>query len=187
MNLKSSYLQGLQNFYNLKAPEGFVYVKGMDFDGTEKLSPESEVFIKNRKIHIDDFYMCDHPVTQDEFKAIFPERYTYYSTCSVVGDDLLGSKPAPEVKWYDAIAYCNKRSVMEGLTPCYIIPGVTDVEGFSWENFPYSSIPVDELTYSFKLGAATASISYPLLFSFGVRKTTRIALMRAVTSSFENE
>ena len=75
MNLRNSYLQGLQNFYNSKAPKDFIYVKGMNFNGTENLSPESEVFIKNRKIHIDNFYMYDHPVTQNEFKTIFPEGY----------------------------------------------------------------------------------------------------------------
>jgi formylglycine-generating enzyme required for sulfatase activity len=34
------------------------------------------------------------------------------------------NKPVEKVSWYDAITYCNKRSLSEGLTPCYTVSGV---------------------------------------------------------------
>lgn len=133
--------------YDVKrAPTGFVDVKGKSFDGTETWTPSSNVFISGRAITIDDFYMCDHEVTQDEFKAVFPEGYTPYFASSPAEGEVQGNRPAEMLTWYDAIAYCNKRSVQEGLTPCYTIPGVTDVEGFLWDNFAYSSIPTDSNT-----------------------------------------
>lgn len=36
------------------------------------------------------------------------------------------NRPVEQVSWYDAIAYCNKRSVLEGLDPAYALVG-TDV------------------------------------------------------------
>ena len=58
-----------------------------------------------------DFWMCDHEVTQAEYEAVMgsnPSRFT--------GDD---SRPVETVGWLSAIAYCNARSTLEGLTPCY--------------------------------------------------------------------
>ncbi|MBQ9627302.1 MAG: SUMF1/EgtB/PvdO family nonheme iron enzyme, partial [Treponema sp.] len=34
--------------------------------------------------------------------------------------------PVERVSWYDAIYYCNKRSVSENLTPCYKVDGESD-------------------------------------------------------------
>ncbi len=53
----------------------------------------------------------------------------------LTGDAVLNN-PVNYVNWYAAIAYCNKLSLKENLTPCYSVSGVTD-----WENLDYSSIP----------------------------------------------
>lgn len=34
-------------------------------------------------------------------------------------DPAAGNHPCSDVSWYGAVAYCNYRSMMEGLTPCY--------------------------------------------------------------------
>lgn len=125
MNLKKSYLQGLHKLYNLRSPDGFVYIKGMDFNGTEKLSPKSDVFIKDRKIHINDFYMCDRPVTRAEFYNVF-KNVTCGKEKYVAIDG---------ISWYEAISYCNKLSAMEGLQLCYYVPTLPD--NFDWEHVEY--------------------------------------------------
>ena len=51
------------------------------------------------------------------------------------GDNL----PVEKVNWYDAIAYCNKRSIKEGLAPCYKVT-VSGVE-VDWASLAYSDIP----------------------------------------------
>ncbi|MDD2331463.1 MAG: formylglycine-generating enzyme family protein, partial [Candidatus Cloacimonetes bacterium] len=43
------------------------------------------------------------------------------------GDNL----PVEQVTWYDAIAYCNKRSLKEGLKPAYSIGGNTNPSNWS--------------------------------------------------------
>ena len=69
--------------------------------------------------------MGKYEVTQAEY-----EKY-----CSYTGTDSPSSSygdgdnyPAYYVSWYDALVYCNKRSMAEGLTPCYSISDSTDPE-----------------------------------------------------------
>ena len=113
-------------------PECFVEIPAATIAGTEEWSPSSSVFISGRAFEIKSFYMCDHQVTQDEFKAVMETLPS--SMASTDGE--AGNNPVNYVNWYDAIAYCNKLSVKEGLTPYYTVSGITD-----WESFGYSSVP----------------------------------------------
>ena len=133
-------------------PEGFVKVKGTTITGNESWTPVSEVFVSGRSITIPDMYVCDHEVTRGEFKEVMGTDPSTANAYDKDGNELTGdavlNNPVNYVNWYDAIAYCNKLSLKENLTPCYSVSGVTD-----WENLDYSSIPTekdtnwDELTY----------------------------------------
>ena len=103
-------------------PEGFVKVKGTTITGTEEWTPASDVFVSGRSITIPDMYVCDHEVTQAEYK-----KYCKYGTSSPSSDYGVGDNyPVYYVNWYDAIVYCNLRSIDEGLTPAYKIGEETD-------------------------------------------------------------
>ena len=114
--------------------EGMIYVPGRTVtDATEN----SRVFIEGREVTIKNLYVCDHPVTQYEYKKYcnyeVPSSYSkiYYP------DNSWGYQINPsglEIKkrtnsqvlgtsWYDAIMYCNLRSIDEGLNPVYTIDG----------------------------------------------------------------
>ena len=136
-----------------KIPEGFVKVKGTTITGTEEWTPASYVFVSGRSITIPDMYVCDHKVTRGEFKEVMGTDPSTASAYDKDGNELTGdavlNNPVNYVNWYDAIAYCNKLSLTENLTPCYSVSGITD-----WENLDYSSIPTesdanwDALTYN---------------------------------------
>lgn len=66
---------------------------------------------------VDNFYICDHEVTQKEYESIMGENPSFllYENC-----------PVDTVCWYDAIEYCNKLSLAQGLTPCYWLNGSSD-------------------------------------------------------------
>ena len=71
------------------------------------------------------FYMCDHEVTQKEYKDIMGTNPSKFKTNPDKGE-IQENRPVERVCWFDAIEYCNKRSIKEGLTPCYKVNGGTD-------------------------------------------------------------
>ena len=113
-------------------PEGFVLVEA----GTFKMG-SNEGYSDNKPVHevtiTKPFYMGKYEVTQAEYEVYC--SYGSSSPSSSYGDG--DNYPAYYVSWYDALVYCNKRSMAEGLTPCYSINDSTDPE--DWGDVPTSS------------------------------------------------
>ncbi|RLC50046.1 MAG: hypothetical protein DRZ79_05015, partial [Candidatus Cloacimonadota bacterium] len=89
--------------------------------GTEMIAVQGDTFqmgSKNGKkrekpmhsVTVSDFYIGKYEVTQKEWKEIMENNPSYFT-----GDNL----PVENVSWYDAVEFCNKKSIKEGLTPCY--------------------------------------------------------------------
>lgn len=112
-------------------PEDFVKIPAVSLKGTEYYAPGSVLLIIDRKIEIASFYISDHPVTRGEYKAVMgidPSTAKAYDKDGkeLTGDDNVKNNPVNNISWYDALVYCNTRSIKEGLTPCYKIDGKTD-------------------------------------------------------------
>ncbi len=106
--------------------------EGCQFSVAMRDVPEEMVFVEGNG-SIPDLYVCPHEVTQWEY-----ERYCSYgadrpSDAYGVGPNF----PVYYVSFFDAIVYCNKRSMAEGLTPCYKIGGSTNPA--DWGPVPTSS------------------------------------------------
>ncbi|MCL2444255.1 MAG: formylglycine-generating enzyme family protein [Treponema sp.] len=77
-----------------------------------------------RSVTVKSFNIAKYPVTQKEWfdvmgTTIRTQQNTNRPTVSGEGDNY----PMYFVSWNDAIEYCNRRSIMEGLTPAYHISG----------------------------------------------------------------
>ena len=111
-------------------PEVFVKILAASIDGTERWTPSSSVFVSGRKLEIASFYMSDHPVTRGEYKAVMESDPSTARAYDKDGNELTGdavkNNPVNYISWYDALVYCNTRSIQEKLTPCYKIDGETD-------------------------------------------------------------
>ena len=123
--------------------ENFVKIPAALIGGTETWTPESEVFVSGRKLEIASFYMSDHEVTRGEYKAVmgidpcgsYPIAYDKDQK-ELIGD-AVKNNPVNSVSWYDALVYCNTRSIKEGLIPCYVISGSTNPD--DWGSVPRKS------------------------------------------------
>ncbi len=89
-------------------PEGFVFVQGDRFTRTGR--PENEHYYPEETI--DSFYMGTQVISQEEYQLVMGTNPSQN-----IGDDL----PVEYVNWYNALEYCNKRSIQEGLTPYYYV------------------------------------------------------------------
>lgn len=93
------------NNENFDLNDQLVLVEGGSF-----INPESNYYGEN--VTISDFYIGKYEVTQKEWIEVMGSNPSYFK-----GDNL----PVEMVSWYDAIEYCNKRSIKEGLEPYYNI------------------------------------------------------------------
>ena len=116
--------------YSSTVPYGFVAVTGAIVTGAVS---GSYVFTGS-PIEIPNMYVCDHEVTQAEYLAVMGLTQE-----SILSEDFgLGNNyPAYNMSWYDMIVYCNKRSIAEGLTPCYTIKNSTNPA--AWGDIPTAS------------------------------------------------
>jgi formylglycine-generating enzyme required for sulfatase activity len=79
------------------------------------------------------FYMGKYPVTQEQYQAEMGALPSLLPKSAYgVGDN----HPVYYVSWYDAIVFCNKLSIAEGLIPAYRISGSTNPA--DWGNIPTS-------------------------------------------------
>ncbi len=71
------------------------------------------------KVTVSDFYMGRYEVTQKEWKEVMGQD----SNPSERKGDYL---PVECLRWIDAINFCNKKSEMEGLEPCYVFEDIVE-------------------------------------------------------------
>lgn len=62
-------------------------------------------------ITISSFYIDKMEMSQASFMAIMGMDPSFFNSND--------NRPVEQASWYDAIEYCNRRSIMEGITPCY--------------------------------------------------------------------
>jgi formylglycine-generating enzyme required for sulfatase activity len=85
--------------------EGGTFIMGSDAD--------HDVLEYSRPAHevtVDSFYISKYEITQKEWFAIMNSN-----SSEIQGDNF----PVNNISWYEAVVYCNKRSLAEGLTPVY--------------------------------------------------------------------
>lgn len=93
----------------------FVKVNGGEFDITTRYYFGKNI-IRKRTVWVDSYYIMDFPIEQCEWMHTMKTNPSFFK-----GEDL----PVECITWYDAIHFCNKRSLDEGIKPCYkVIDGM---------------------------------------------------------------
>lgn len=120
--LEYSFAPGTRGFFRIDtAPKGFALIPGGEF---EMGDPLSEGFDGESPVHpvfVSDFYMETTEVTLELW-----EKVREWSWENGYKDIKRGEAKGPDhavhtVFWRDAMRWCNARSEMEGLSPCYFL------------------------------------------------------------------
>jgi sulfatase modifying factor 1 len=85
--------------YEFSQANSMIFVQGSTF------SPWS-----NYTVTLSDYYVGTYEVSQTEYTTVMnASPYMYPGT----------NNPAENICWFDAVEYCNRLSISEGLTPCF--------------------------------------------------------------------
>lgn len=117
--------------------QGFSFVEGgkMMMNGTE--------------VTISSFFMGKYEVTQDKWKSVTGRNPSYFSLDANNGFEVHEGedgykRPVESIMWIEAVMFCNRLSIKEGLTPCYSLNGITDPD--KWYTKAYNDWPINSST-----------------------------------------
>ena len=78
--------------------------------GRFTMGDENEIDAPLHEVVISSFYMDKYLVTQEEYRRVIGKNPSRWKA---------EKNPVEQVRWSDAVRYCNARSLLEGLQPCY--------------------------------------------------------------------
>jgi formylglycine-generating enzyme required for sulfatase activity len=109
----------------ISADDNFVLIRGGSFvmgsHAHERGRGSGET---PHRVHVKAFYMSKYQVTQEEYEELMGDNPSFFT-----GSNL----PVETVTWFDAIEYCNRRSLREGLNPVYTI-STTRIDLGNWNS-----------------------------------------------------
>jgi formylglycine-generating enzyme len=114
-----------QKFYRARVvgptPSGMVLIPAGSFAMGNCMTPNegSSDELPLHTVYVSAFYMDKYPATSNLWWTVKVwnggNGYSYDNP----GSGKAGTHPVQTVSWYDVVKWCNARSQMDGLTPCY--------------------------------------------------------------------
>jgi len=133
---------------------GFEWIKAGTFTmgspGGEKDRKDNEV--QHEVTLTKGFYMAKYAVTQEQYFEVMGINPSSFTTSPEGNPDKL---PVEQVNWYHAIAFCNRLSILAGLTPVYTVSGISNTDAEAWK---HSEVPTtDNSTWNAVIMSPTAN------------------------------
>ena len=113
-----------------------LYAKWIEIIVPETLKVEGgSCTLNGKEVTLSSFWISPYEVTQEEFVSVMTGNqngieanpsYFKGDTNPPAEGEVQERRPVENVRWYEAIVYCNLLSMKAGLTPCYTIKNSTD-------------------------------------------------------------
>jgi formylglycine-generating enzyme len=81
------------------------------------------------------FKMGKYEITQEQYQFVMGNNPSYFESDSDAGE-IQERRPVENISWCEAVIFCNKLSIIKGLTPAYSINGKTNP--IDWGIPPYN-------------------------------------------------
>ena len=134
-----SQISGISNEHEnnneIVIDDGFVFVEGGTFQMGKSADGNDSTPIHS--VTVSDFYISPYEVTQKLYTEVMEFNPSAYTANSVISGEIQELRAVGLVSWYDAIVFCNKYSIKEGLAPCYKVSDSTDVT--TWGYTPHNN------------------------------------------------
>ena len=88
----------------------FVKIEGGEFQISTEYYFKNDVPVKKRIIRLRSFFIMDFVLEQEDWAETMGNNPSFFKGMNL---------PVECITWYDAVDFCNKRSLAEGLAPCY--------------------------------------------------------------------
>ena len=108
---------------------GMVWIPAGEFTMGSSENPLAWAYPEHKVTLTKGFWMSRYLITQEQFFLIMGQAPTH----PAYGE----RRPADGLSWYEAIVFCNRLSIKEGLSPVYYISGKPNPE--EWGAIPGSS------------------------------------------------
>ncbi len=94
---------------------------------------------------INAYQIAKHEVTQDLYMAVMGYNPSEFENNPASGE-VQEKRPVENVSWYDAIYFCNKLSMIMGLTPAYSVDGETNPEKWDCDYTDYTPYYLESIS-----------------------------------------
>ena len=105
--------------------------------GSPTSEPNRESNETQHSVTLSSFKMSKYQVTQEQYQTVMGSNPSNFTSAVEGESGTPGKLPVETVSWYDALVFCNKLSIAEGLNPVYSISGKTNPS--EWGSIPTSS------------------------------------------------
>jgi len=98
---------------------GDAYIAGGTFQMGDTFSEGGADELPLHDVYVSAFFMDKYAVTSQHWHTVRTWALAHGYAFDNPGSGKAANHPAQTVSWYDCVKWCNARSEMQGLTPCY--------------------------------------------------------------------
>jgi len=151
--VRAYYQSDYSDYSNINAYlPNFVFVQGGTFQMGSSSGDSYEQPVHS--VTLSPFYINKYETTQAEWQTVMTGNNNGISPTPSYFFDY-PNRPVERVNWYAALVFCNRKSIQEGLTPCYAKNGDTNPNN-------WGIAPVDHYAYWYDITCNWSADGYRL-------------------------